>query len=357
MTQQIAETVSLNYLRDMLSIRQKDFRDVTLPFGAVKFVAERKGEDKDAKTTVKVALDNGREYAFNENGTSQLASKLGIPRQYLEKLPPDLAMNNIDHWQKERFGDNAFWRLNERTGTVRAVLSERFADVPHTSVLDALVNSHRLQDYAVRGFELTDSQMVVRLTAREALDIDPVIEGDGYFPGIIVRNSDVGMRTLEIGAFLYVLVCANGLVAAKAIAAVKRRHIGSIDVDRFVMEGARKAIDSPYPAAIASLAPYSKQELPALANDFDHAALNLLLAGKGISKKFALGVAERITKKKQVKSGWNVVQALTKVSQTLKADARQDIDDAAGDLALQFLKAHSPSAYTSVVARDRRFTH
>lgn len=352
---QIAETVSLDYLRDMLSIRKRDFRDVTLPFGAVDFSVERKGEDKDAKTKVKVRLDDGRLYDFNDNGASQLSSKLGIPRLYLEKLPVDLAMDNIRHWQAERRQDSALWRLNERTGTVRAVLSERYADVPHEAVLDALTTNRYLAGYKVRGFEITDTQMSVRLSRPDAFDVDAVVEGDAYFPGVVVRNSDVGTRTLEIGAFMYVLVCTNGMIVAKAISTVKRRHIGQINVPNFVMGGVRKAIDSPYPAAIASLAPFSTKQLPVLQDDVDHAALNTLLAGKGLSKSFALDVANRVTNDHGgVKSGWNVVQAITKQSQTLTPDQREEADEAAGELAMVFLQSYNPQAYQKIAAQARR---
>jgi hypothetical protein len=57
------------------------------------------------------------------------------------------------------------------------------------------------------------------------------INGDRFKPGISISNSEVGLASLSIAAFVLRLVCANGMVA-KTDVSVSYRHVSTKGIDR-----------------------------------------------------------------------------------------------------------------------------
>ena len=58
------------------------------------------------------------------------------------------------------------------------------------------------------------------------------INGDKFRPGISISNSEVGLASLSIAAFLLRLVCTNGLVSKTEISA-SYRHVSTKILDEF----------------------------------------------------------------------------------------------------------------------------
>jgi hypothetical protein len=58
------------------------------------------------------------------------------------------------------------------------------------------------------------------------------INGDKFKPGISISNSEVGLASLGISAFLLRLVCTNGLVSKTEISA-SYRHVSTKILDEF----------------------------------------------------------------------------------------------------------------------------
>jgi len=58
------------------------------------------------------------------------------------------------------------------------------------------------------------------------------INGDKFRPGISISNSEVGLASLSIAAFILRLVCTNGLVSKTEISAAYR-HVSTKILDEF----------------------------------------------------------------------------------------------------------------------------
>jgi hypothetical protein len=58
------------------------------------------------------------------------------------------------------------------------------------------------------------------------------INGDKFKPGISISNSEVGLASLSIAAFIFRLVCTNGLVSKTEISA-SYRHGSRKILDEF----------------------------------------------------------------------------------------------------------------------------
>jgi hypothetical protein len=66
------------------------------------------------------------------------------------------------------------------------------------------------------------------------------INGDKFKPGISISNSEVGLASLSISAFVFDLVCTNGLVAKSDVSA-SYRHVSTKILER-VSPGAGQGV-------------------------------------------------------------------------------------------------------------------
>jgi hypothetical protein len=341
------ETVTLHSLRDELVRRQANFRDVEENLRQAKFEAE---DDEDGHAVIRVRLSDGTLYGLSDVGKSQVSAKLGIPSTYLGKLNSEMALRNIDYWQRNGDDHSILWRLDETNKVVRAALSVRYMDVPHVHVVDSLIGDPNLVGYQVSKAIVTDTQLVIRLIDPRGLSETPVQVGDVYYRGIVVRNSDVGYAKLEVAAFIHILLCTNGAIFRFRAGVGARRHIGEIDLFDWVRNGVRHAVDSDAPVAMARLSRFHSRTLPALSHDDEeHNGARALLTNRGATSGFASGVVTDITTSGNSFSGWNIVQAITHRSQGLDPDTREDMDDAAGALAIEFMRQYDRTVTQPVV--------
>lgn len=318
------KATNLREARELIVEMKKDHKDVYVPLRNVEFNEE-----------LSVAIE-GQPYAMNDHAFAQVAGKLGIPGQYLRRCQPELALHNIHAWQERASKRPMMWRLNEKTRTVRALVSESFTDVPHEAILDAAIRDGRLANFEVETFELTDTQMVLRLIQPGVLD-----ENAGLRHALVLRNSDVGARTFDISAMGLVIVCSNGMIANSLGSVIKRRHIGEIDVDVVLARGISLALESPFPMALASLHAFKVQVLPGFEDE--QFFLNQLV-GAGLTSKFAKEVILHLAMQHKMRSGWWITQSITELSQQQSPDRRQEYDQIAGNLAVSLLSAHAPTA-------------
>lgn len=152
----------------------------------------------------------------------QLAEKTGVPFRYYELMrakKPELLARNVNAWLGDQ-PDRRLVRLAD--GSVRAILSDRYRTLDNYDL--ALTVADRAIEHEAEVIEcsLSDTHMAVKLTVpryREA-----VLRGDEVVPGILVTNSEVGAAAFRVEAFVWRLVCRNGLVSASAFRQV---HVGA----------------------------------------------------------------------------------------------------------------------------------
>ena len=117
--------------------------------------------------------------------------------------------------------------IREYNGSIRGVLSDRYAICDTPDILKVLSDTVDLNTYKVKGSFLNEERLHLRLVGKEMLPID----GEDLFPGIFIDSSDVGRNTLIVQFGIYKQVCTNGLVIARAGGTLfEQKHIG-ITVD------------------------------------------------------------------------------------------------------------------------------
>ena len=114
----------------------------------------------DDKSGCLVARQAGyREFRLPNLATNQLAARLGVPGQYLQRCPSELVAENVNHWLSEQPDRQFLIRCDG--DDVRAVLSSRYSPVDHDMLLQ-WVSEAVGRDAQVR-YELTEEQMVMQL--------------------------------------------------------------------------------------------------------------------------------------------------------------------------------------------------
>jgi hypothetical protein len=210
------------------------------------------------------------EYRPTHTFLTGLASKLDVPVGYMKRIHqnrPDLFDANVNGWLHGRKAktrlrdgqpelirdavpgdDRSFlvrtFRGEEGPGLGRALLSDKFKMIDNLDALFATLDGVKAAGVAVdiRGCDLTDSRMYVRIQAEEIKAYASTLlkgyrspftgatgdENPTVFAGFVISNSEVGAGAYTITPQLVVQVCDNGLTI-------------NVDVQRAVHIGARMA--------------------------------------------------------------------------------------------------------------------
>jgi uncharacterized protein YunC (DUF1805 family) len=172
-----------------------------------------------------MVIDNDKEFAMNSYADSQLASKLGIPKNYWEKCLEVKGLRdlNANAWFAAEADKNRMIRTVDNT--VRAVVSDRFARIDNFPILDALfpVLQQANRDYGIEIVSngLSETKMYLHvLFPRQSREINV---GDIVQHGILFTNSEVGAGRYDISHWTRRLRCRNGMTGDSII---KKNHVG-----------------------------------------------------------------------------------------------------------------------------------
>ncbi len=151
-----------------------------------------------------------------------ISNRLGIPFHYLKKCPPDIQRMNLNHWLAYERNEELFFRFNGND--VRAIFTPRYIPTDNIEVLDKLRSLDYPLDTRVQSSIDEDFMMVNLPDGRQSFTIN----GERMTPGISVSNSEVGLASLSIAAFVLRLVCTNGMISKTEVSASYRHISGKI---------------------------------------------------------------------------------------------------------------------------------
>jgi hypothetical protein len=163
---------------------------------------------------------SGEPHAIRPVARRSISARLAIPYQYLARCPQDIQARNLNHWIREEKNAQLFLRFDG--DEVRAIFTPRYVPVDNFEVferLDALgyspdIKVHLSLDAEFMSLSIPDG--------KKSFDID----GDKFTPGISISNSEVGLASLSIAAFVLRLKCLNGLIAKSNVSA-SYRHVST----------------------------------------------------------------------------------------------------------------------------------
>ena len=152
--------------------------------------------------------------------------RLGIPFQYLRKCPPEIQSLNLNYWIEHEKNEQLFFRFDGRD--VRAIFTPKYKPVDNFEVCERLDSMGYGPDTQVQCSVDPGFMSLSILDGKKAFDIN----GDKFKPGISISNSEVGLASLSIAAFILRLVCTNGMVSKTEISA-SYRHVSTKILDEF----------------------------------------------------------------------------------------------------------------------------
>ena len=149
-----------------------------------------------------------------------IANRLGIPIQYLRKCPEDIQALNMNHWIRKETHEELFFRFDGND--VRAVFTPRYIPTDNLEVLQKLDALDYDPDTKVQC-SLDDEFMSLSIPdGNQTFQVN----GERMTPGISVSNSEVGLASLSIAAFMLRLICTNGMISKTEVSA-SYRHVSA----------------------------------------------------------------------------------------------------------------------------------
>jgi hypothetical protein len=157
----------------------------------------------------------------------EVSFRLGIPLQYLKRCPQDVQQYNLNHWIKKERNEELFFRFDGND--VRALFTPKYKPVDNFEVMERLDSLGYSADTKAQCH--LDPEFML-LNIPDANKSFSLVKGDEMIPGISICNSEVGLATLTIAAYILRLICTNGLVSTTAVDN-KYRHVSRRILDEF----------------------------------------------------------------------------------------------------------------------------
>ena len=180
-----------------------------------------------------IAFDNldsvriaGEPHPMKPIAQRSVAWRLGIPFNYLQKCPPELQAKNMEYWLQFEKNDQLFFRSDSQD--VRAIFTPKYKPVDNFEICERLDSLGYGSDTQVQCGLDPEFMSLSILDGKKSFEIN----GDKFRPGISISNSEVGLASLSIAAFLLRLVCTNGMVSKTEISA-SYRHVSTKILDEF----------------------------------------------------------------------------------------------------------------------------
>ena len=292
----------------------------------------------------------------------QVSNLLGAPASYLRKLPATLAVQNLNHGLKSRYGtvdapktEDQLNMLAHVNGgiVVRSLNSDKYSRIWNWELLGRMVDFGNygwcnpvpfatVNTEGQRGeptIYVSDHDMFVFQVNNRNRIKEPGNDS-GLGRGFFVENSEVGAARLRITTFLYRYMCCNHIIwRAKNVNEISVKHIGDAH-DRVMSQFGHLAIElKRYAESSASedevrIASAKSRLIDAKDKDslldFLFSKLRGQVTRTNLDASYQLALRHENTDG-AARSYWGIAQGMTRHSQTLPyADERVSLDRAAG---------------------------
>ena len=187
------------------------------------------------ESVLSVFLENQKhDYPLNPLAHQQIASRLGIPYRYYQKMQekdPSLLDDNVNAWF-QRTPERRMVRVLD--GNVRAFLSDRYRRLDNLELCAAVLPViQEMKGASIESCEVTETHLYLKVINRRMKA--EVAVGDVVQAGFVISNSEVGLGSLKVEPLVFRLVCKNGMICKDFTQ--KRYHVGrqanSIDAEAY----------------------------------------------------------------------------------------------------------------------------
>ena len=177
----------------------------------------------DDLDTIKIA---GSAHPLKPIAQRSIAWRLGIPYNYLRKCPAEIQSVQMNYWIEHEKNEQLFARFDGNS--VRAIFTPKYKPVDNMDVILEIYGMGYRPETQVQC-HLDDEFMSLSI-----MDGEKVFEinGDRFRPGVSISNSEVGLASLSVSAFILRLICTNGMVSKTELSA-SYRHVSTKILNEF----------------------------------------------------------------------------------------------------------------------------
>jgi len=168
----------------------------------------------------------GEPHTIRPVAQRSISNRLGIPYTYLRRCSSDVQAQNLNHWIKKEKNEKLLFRFDG--DDVRAVFTTKYIPVDNFEVCERLDSLGYGPDTEVQCHLDPEFMSLSIPDGKHAFDIN----GDKFKPGISISNSEVGLASLSIAAYILRLACTNGLIAKSDVSA-SYRHVSTKILNEF----------------------------------------------------------------------------------------------------------------------------
>lgn len=158
---------------------------------------------------------------LGDHARKQFFNRVDYADKLYNRLPERLNLLNLN-WLVQNGGDlETMFRMTDQN-QARAMLSGRFQPFDNLELLEMI------EPFAGHGLVRWewDDEMTFHLSISFPNTVQFIKEGDAVEQGIHISNSEVGLRSVTVAAYVYRLKCFNGLIGGGNGDIYRFRHTG-----------------------------------------------------------------------------------------------------------------------------------
>ncbi len=185
--------------------------------------------------------DTRNTHVFNRWSYSQLLSNVGVRPKWFNDIKPEIAAEELNLRLRTMY-DHRFRRMRsfDENGPLilRGTVSKHYADIPDTEIMKAIV-ALQPEGKCLRWLsDKTDRALYVYVMSDNKIHIPNT--NLSVWPGVVVKNSEVGYTSLWVIPFIYNVERSKVAVMEKK-AVVRKVHRGDAnDLSKLLQEALEK---------------------------------------------------------------------------------------------------------------------
>lgn len=182
---------------------------------------------------------------FQKLGTTVFGKGVNktLPADYLFALRPDLRAHVLnDHLRNYPNGD---WFVRAYDDTCRAVLSDRYAAIANTellNILNAVTTESNTPSALTASSTVTPDSLNVRIIWKDVHRGDDRNGNGNWGIGVAITNGETGQRRLRGLPLLQRHSCQNSIVGDGSVSGFEFTHRGSVQTKMIVVKSAMQEI-------------------------------------------------------------------------------------------------------------------
>lgn len=147
-------------------------------------------------------------YHLSDLATAEMCQRLDIPLKYFRRLD-DKMKGFVANYDLPRLSDKSFL-VRGKGDWIRAFLSSEYVTYNNSEIAETVEGLLGKGALSIRSFVLEETHMFLKVVSEEIWDAET-----GLKAGIMVDNSEVGMRSVSVEPFVFRKPCTNDLIVAQ----------------------------------------------------------------------------------------------------------------------------------------------